>query len=354
MKKFKAIGLMSGSSRDGLDIALVEFSKGDNWSYELLEAATMPLKEWEEKLNISGKQPKEVLQDLDSSFGVFLGENVIEFCDKYSIRDLDCIASHGHTVFHYPEEGVTCQIGDGQTLADLSKSVVVNNLRQKDIDLGGNGAPIVPIADVHLFQAFKYCLNLGGIANISVKKEEVLAFDICPANQVLNHYAQLLGMEFDDRGSTAKKGTIDLALVAVLEQMSFFRKNYPKSLDNEYSKEIITCINNNGLNAESALATYTYFIAKEINKWIVSNDIEEQCLVTGGGAFNAHLINQLNAFDKVKFVVPDVETVSYKEAIAMAFIGVLRLENEVNCLKSVTGASADSSAGSIYYPKFEL
>ncbi len=365
-KSYFAIGLMSGSSLDGLDITYCKYTKDvssegqANWTFELLHAKTTALKHWELQLAHMADYSEAELGKLSKDFAVYMVEELNHFLLEYKIKQLDLVSSHGHTISHHPEIGKTCQIGDGQTMADLLGQTVVNNLRQRDVDEGGQGAPIVPIGDKHLFGEYQFCLNIGGIANISIKLlNRLIAFDVCSANQVLNFYALQLGSPFDKDGEFARKGAINKGLLQKLNAFEYYQKVYPKSLDNSYSKKLIAKINSVEINPQNALATYTEHIAVQLAKCIetlkknlgLNFSKNTSLLVTGGGAFNSFLLERCQSYLSIRLHIPSAEIINYKEAIVMGFIGVLRLRKEVNVLASVTGANRDTSCGDIYNPK---
>jgi len=356
-KTYYTIGLMSGSSLDGLDLAYCSFTFTDSWSFDLIHCKRASLGVWENKLHSAVDLSKDDLNDLSILFAHYLAQEVQEFIQENQIKNIDAVVSHGHTIFHNPDKGVTCQIGDGQTLANQLDLKVINNLRQADIDAGGQGAPIVPIGDLHLFKDYTICLNLGGIANLSIKtKDGIVAFDVCTTNQVLNHYAHQKGFPYDDKGKMARKGKVNLSLLNKLNSLAYYQKMGPKSLDNGMAKLLIMEIDNSETKLENALATYVdhiaYLIGKDIaniaNEYRMVLSEEVQLFVTGGGAFNTYLVARIQAYTKLKVVVPEEELVNYKEAIVMAFIGVLKLKNEVNVLASVTGANHDTSCGEVF------
>lgn len=356
-KTYYIIGLMSGSSLDGLDLAYCAFKYTDSWTFNLIHCKNAPLGLWEAKLREAVHLNEEELDCLSVQFATYLAKEVQDFIQENHIDKIDAVVSHGHTIYHYPEKGITCQIGDGQTLAKLLELRIINNLRQADMDAGGQGAPIVPIGDLLLFPSYQFCLNLGGIANISMKtKKGILAFDICTANQVLNHYAEQAGFPYDNEGQMARKGKVNKSLLTALNSLDFYQKIGPKSLDNGMAKLLINQINDKQGNIEMALATYVEHIAVQIAKAVNSIALGEglnlkpntQILLTGGGAFNSYLVERIQAHLNIKVLVPDDAIVSNKEAIVMAFIGVLKLRNEVNVLASVTGAKQDTSCGDIF------
>lgn len=349
---------MSGSSLDGLDIAYCAFSYADkSWRFTLLQKKTAPLGIWQEKLKEAIHQNDQDLELLGKEFATYLANEVLKFKEEFGVKRLDAVVSHGHTIYHRPKDGKTCQIGDGEILSTLTASPVINNLRQKDIDAGGQGAPIVPIGDLHLFKEYNYCLNLGGIANVSVKTPEgILAFDICAVNQVLNFYANGLGKDYDDQGAFARSGELNSRLLKLLNKQVFYRKVYPKSLDNSFSKGLIELINREEKDVKNALRTYTEHVADQIfyalklvaKDYSLTLNEEEVLLITGGGAFNEFLIERMQAKLKLCIHIPDSDIINYKEAIIMAFIGLLKLRNEVNVLASVTGAKKDTVCGDYY------
>jgi anhydro-N-acetylmuramic acid kinase len=347
MTSYSAIGLMSGTSLDGLDICYVKFSKSENWNFEILAAETISYEEnWKLKLQNTPQLSAEDLLALDKEFGFFLGEKTQEFILKQNISELDVIASHGHTVFHQPHRKFTLQIGDGRAIKIITNKTVVYDFRSQDVLMGGNGAPLVPIGDELLFSEFDACLNLGGFSNISLKKnEERIAFDISPVNVVLNFFAEKLGKNYDENGDFAKNGNINLAILEQLNALNFYKKQHPKSLGIEFvNAEIFPLLNNE--TPENVLATFTEHIAIQISKVFNENQLKK-VLVTGGGAFNAYLIEKLNEKTTSEIIIPDEKIINFKEALIFALMGVLRMNNEVNVLCSATGSSANHSSGII-------
>lgn len=347
--EYYVIGLMSGSSLDGLDIAYVKFTLDKKWNFELLSSKTADLGLWQNKLREATSLSEKDLAILSKEFAIYLAKEVEIFIQEHDILKLDLVASHGHTIYHYPHKGITCQIGDGEALSSLLGYPVVSNLRQADIDAGGQGAPIVPIGDLLLFSDYKYCLNLGGIANISSKLEGgITAYDICSANQVLNHFAKQLALPFDEGGKLAKSGQVSHRLLTALNEMAYYKLSPPKSLDNAFTLEVLKVIEPFELAFHDILATYTDHIAIQVEKTLQGLTNNSKVLVTGGGAFNTYLVERIAALGGVVVEVPKDDIVNYKEAIVMGFIGVLRSRNEVNVLASVTGAAYNTSCGEIH------
>lgn len=350
MKTYSAIGIMSGSSLDGLDLVLSKFEKGDNWSFKVLKATTYPFpEEWRLKLISLPSKSSIEINKADIEFGQFIGEKMNEFLQDIDLKP-DLIASHGHTIFHEPEKGYTLQIGDGQTIANYTGITTINDFRSKDIELGGQGAPLVPIGDVLLFSEYDFCLNFGGIANISFDKNgKRLAFDICAANQLLNHLSLQLGAPYDKGGGFAQLGKLDVLLFNNLNNDPYFLIESPKSLSNQYVQTaFVDMLDTSNISVEDKLYTVVKHIAYQVNE-AIKTQAGSKILVTGGGAHNRFLVDALTMETNKEIIVPSKVIVDFKEALIFAFIGVLKSCNEVNCLSSATGASQDSSSGIIYH-----
>ena len=344
------IGLMSGTSLDGLDMVCCDFSmENERWSYQVKAAKDLPYTpEQHEVLSNAFFFNERKIMLLDDAFGQFLGNSVVDFILENDLNPA-IIASHGHTIFHQPENKKTLQIGSGRRIADLTKITTINNFRQVDVLKGGQGAPLVPIGDMLLFGDYEVCLNIGGICNISYQiNEERLACDVAPANMVLNALAAKMGLPFDQDGGLASGGRLDPVLLSQLNQLDYYALNPPKSLAREWVEgHIMPILENSDLTLNDQLATFCEHIALQIA--LSTEHLKSgKMLVTGGGAFNTYLINRIRDYSIHRIVIPNPETVRMKEAIVFAFIGLLRWRNEINCLKSVTGADSDSSAGDIY------
>lgn len=342
------IGLMSGTSVDGLDICYVSFDNHDPSKYEIIDCETI---DYDDNLKTKLKNVIEMdndqIKQIDKEFGEFIGLNVLKFIKKNTLYKADLISSHGHTVFHEPKFNKTLQIGNGEIINKITKIKTVNNFREQDIQLGGQGAPLVPIGDKLLFDDYKYCLNLGGFTNISVKDSRTIyAYDICPLNTVLNHYANKLGYECDLGGKLSKKGVINIDLFNELNDLDYYKKSYPKSLGLEFVIENIFPITEKyKIKEVDILATYIEHASFQIKRNI---DNGSKVLLTGGGTFNNNLIKTLNHDSKINFIVPDKTIINYKESLIFALLGYLKINGKVNCLRSVTGASNDHSSGDIY------
>lgn len=342
---------MSGSSLDGIDLALVHFTSDDgHYTYNIIEAETLPYPElWQQRLANAFLSEPEDLGPLDKEYGAYLGERISEFIKRHDIKP-DFVASHGHTIFHKPEQRYTLQIGDGKALADACGVLTVNDFRTEDVTKGGQGAPLVPIGDKLLFSDYDICLNIGGIANLSYELNgQRIAYDICIANQALNYLAQRQGRHYDKDGLLARHGRVSDTLLQALDDNDYFRLAPPKSLGREFFE---SCQRHllESYPTEDALATFTEHIARQTAR-CVAHLPQGNILVTGGGAHNLFLIERLQHHTPHQVVVPDRQTVDYKEALIFALLGLLRLEGHTNVLRSVTGASSDSCSGQIWKPK---
>ncbi|MFN9710799.1 MAG: anhydro-N-acetylmuramic acid kinase [Bacteroidota bacterium] len=354
---YKAIGMMSGSSLDGIDLAYVIFdTKGQQWQYEIQCTACIPYTdEWKQKLSkASALSAVEYLQ-LHIDYGKYIGSVIQQFIEKNALDyKVQMIASHGHTVFHNPDKGMTHQLGEGAAIAAITGIPVISDLRTMDLAFGGQGAPLVPLGEKKLFPDFSLFLNIGGIANISVHQEETVGFDVCPANSILNSLAARAGADFDDKGRMASRGNIDPHLLMQLNQLNYYEQPYPKSLSNQFGKNIIMpLILQQSISNDDLLCTYTEHIAMQISKSckrIIKNNSESlQMMVTGGGAYNDYLITRIqHHLPEIQIHLAASEIIEYKEALIMALLGVLRWREEPTVLRSVTGANRESIGGAVW------
>ena len=341
---------MSGTSLDGVDIACCTFDNDENrWRYRIEYAETIPYSTQWKKL-LAGVESGSALDlaTTDTGYGQLLGRLTREFISKYSIQP-DFIASHGHTIFHQPENQLTYQIGNGAAIAAETGLPVVCDFRSHDVALGGQGAPLVPIGDKLLFGDAGFCLNIGGFANISFDKDgSRIAYDVCPANIVLNHLAGLAGQEYDADGRMAAAGNVITPLLETLNNLPYYGIAFPKSLGKEWViAQIHPLLEGSGYHVNDLLATFCEHIAIQVAKAAKSGK-DTKLFITGGGAFNGYLTGRIRHHAVPDVVIPDPLTVNFKEALIFAFLGVLRMRNEVNSLRSVTGAIKDSSGGAIY------
>lgn len=353
LSKYKVIGLMSGTSLDGLDIVCCEFSeKNKKWSFRLKASETVKYTtRWRNRLGKAHLLSGEDLQLLHNEFGFFIGRACNDFIKKNNLKGIHFISSHGHTVFHQPDKKFTFQLGNGFAIHGIAQLPVVNDFRTLDVINGGQGAPLVPIGDQLLFSQYDICLNLGGIANLSmITKGKRIAYDICFVNMGLNHLAKNLNKEFDNGGIQASKGNIDGKVLKQLEaQYTRWREGRPSLGREGFEKHIQPILDNESVSTQNRLRSFVESIALEISNSIPTNFRANKLLATGGGALNHFLIKTIKEKLKgrIEVIVPDLAIINYKEAIVFGFLGVLRTRNEINVLKSVTGAKADSSSGTM-------
>lgn len=337
---------MSGSSLDGIDLAFATIQA--NYEYDWLSSAFFPYDEsLREQLASSHDLAASDLFALDVQVGAFFADKIARFLSKCD-QKADLICLHGHTVFHQPQNGFSLQIGQAEVVSARLGLPVISDLRNADIAYGGQGAPIVPIAEKHLMKEHNCFLNIGGIANLSVHTDDqVFAWDVCAANQALNYLASLEDHAYDHNGELAAQGQVDQLLLTQLNDIAYFDQQPPKSLDNAFFREQIRpVLMNSKLPIVDQLATLCRHIAMQIDRSL-DQYLCKKMLVTGGGAKNQFLMAEIAAISGIEICIPEERLVDYKEALAMAFFGALRWWNRPNCLASVTGASQDSCGGRI-------
>ncbi len=355
---YKVLGLMSGTSLDGLDMAYCRiWEERNGWKFTIDQTKELPYSdEMREYLKNAIHLSEKDHDQLHKDFGKWLGEQAKAFIEESGI-EVDFIASHGHTSHHRPEDGVTFQLGDGQLLANASGKQVVCDFRTKDVGLGGQGAPLVPIGDRLLFHEYDFCLNLGGISNISFEKDgERIAYDVGMANMPLNYITHKIGLDFDQNGALARSGKLDEALLKKLNNLDYYHLPYPKSTGYEWFTGKVVPLTEASESPEADLLhTFIHHnceqIAAQVHKYTTPS--KSKLLVTGGGALNLFFMDilQEKLGSKVEVIIPNTTLVSYKEALVFAFMGVLRLKGTTNVLKSVTGARKDSCSGEVYFPE---
>jgi anhydro-N-acetylmuramic acid kinase len=359
--QYNVIGLMSGSSLDGLDIAFVHFEEtAGKWGFEIQESGCIPYSaEWKKNLSDPGRLSAKDYLILHAKYGSYLGNCVNDFLEEKNMAyRVQLIASHGHTAFHFPSGRMTAQLGDGAAIAAITGVRTITDFRSVDIALGGQGAPIVPIGEKMLFPEYEYFLNIGGIANLSAGFDSFIGFDVCPANRILNILATKTEKGFDENGSLASKGNPNEKLLTLLNENVYYQRPYPKSLSNEFGlNEILPIILRENLSMQDALRTYVEHIVTQVSKCLVQINnrttikSNRRLLITGGGAHNGFLIDRLR--DKlnptgIEIVIPSKNIIDYKEALIIALMGALRWREDINVLHTVTGASKDSINGAVW------
>tara|TARA_R110000765_G_scaffold223964_1_gene328066 strand:- start:1838 stop:2914 length:1077 start_codon:yes stop_codon:yes gene_type:complete len=357
MKVYKIIGLMSGTSLDGLDLAYCHiWEKNGSWEFDIITTKSVSydaemLSSLKDAISLSA----EKLIELHNTYGTWLGEQALLFIEENKL-DVHYIASHGHTTHHRPEMGLTFQVGSGQHLANTSGHKVICDFRTNDLALGGQGAPLVPIGDRIFFNEYDFCLNLGGISNISFDvKGKRIAYDIGLANMILNYITRKIKLEYDDDGKLARKGTINKKMLKRLNDLQYYLLPHPKSIGYEwFLDEVVPIVEETDDSIENLLHTSVHHICDKIAQQIKlnTNRKKQSLLVTGGGALNTFFIETLQQKlgETTNVMIPEKIIIEFKEALVFALMGVLRVEQQTNVLSSVTGAKKDSSSGVVYLP----
>ncbi len=357
MKQFKVLGLMSGTSLDGLDLCYCHITKDlDKWSFEIKETKSISYSnDMQSELKDSIYLKADELLQFHNTYGTWLGKEAKQFISEKKL-EVDFIASHGHTTHHQPENGLTFQIGSGQHLANESGCKVVCDFRTNDLALDGQGAPLVPIGDQLFFGEYDFCLNLGGISNISLEqKGKRIAYDIGLANMILNYITRKIDLAYDKGGELAAFGKINQNMLDRLNELKYYLLPHPKSIGYEwFVEEVVPIVDITDDSVENLLHTSIHHICEKVAQQVKLNNTKEESslFVTGGGALNHFLIKVLQEKlgESTKVVVPEKELIEFKEAVVFALMGALRMEQEINVLKSVTGAKRDSSSGVLYLP----
>lgn len=348
---FNVIGVMSGTSLDGIDLAYISFAKAEKWSFKIYYSQTISYsKKWIKKLENLTLLKSNELKQIDFEYTCYLAQVITEFINNNNLKNIDAICSHGHTALHQPENSYTYQIGNHPDLSKKLKQTIVCDFRVQDVKLGGQGAPLVPIGDQLLFQEYDYCINLGGFANVSLQENaNRIAFDVCPVNIVLNKYVKLLGHNYDDKGKIAMSGQINHELLDQLNHLSFYKKKHPKSLGLEWVEaHIFPLINSKKDTTENILRTFTEHVAIQISHILKSTE-KTSVLMTGGGVYNSFLIERIESLSAITLTIPSKELIEFKEALIFGFLGVLKLRGDNNCLASVTGAKKNHSSGVVFF-----
>ena len=342
---------MSGTSLDGLDIVYVNFKLEKHWKYEIINSKTYKYeKKWISFLDNISKEKIASIRKIDIDYTKLLSKYIIKFIDEFSINDVDFISSHGHTALHQPSNSITYQIGNLPILAKYINQKVVCDFRVQDIELGGQGAPLVPVGEEYLFPEYNTLINLGGFANITKRiKNNLIAYDICPINIVFNSLSRVMELEYDDKGNIASSGNLNKDLYNFLQILNYYKKDPPKSLGIEWVNDQIHSILKNfqDVPVKDLMNTFSNHFAFQIAKNIGDQD---KVLITGGGAYNDYLIDRIKKLTNSKITIPDSNIIEYKEALIFSFLGLLRVLEINNCYSSVTGAKKDHCSGKIFNP----
>jgi anhydro-N-acetylmuramic acid kinase len=352
MKDYYVIGLMSGTSIDGVDLVYVNFFFNKYWSFKILKFKTYDYdKDWQNILKNLIDKDQNSIKLIDKNYTKLLSKYILRFIEEFSIKKIDFVSSHGHTALHDPSNSITYQIGNLKELTNYIGLKVICDFRVEDIKLGGQGAPLVPVGEKYIFPEYDTLINIGGFANITIKSNNnLIAYDICPVNIVFNHLSNLINLKYDDKGKISSSGKINLELFNHLQSIDYYKQVSPKSLGVEWVKEVIIPIINNFLEipVEDLLNTFSKHFAFQIANNIKSSN---KTLITGGGAYNDYLIQNIIDLTESEIIIPSSEIIEYKEALIFGFLGVLKDLNINNCYSSVTGAIKDHCSGNIFIPK---
>ena len=352
MKNYYVIGLMSGTSIDGVDLVYANFFYDKHWSFKILKSKTYEYDmDWQNILKNLSDKDLDSIKLIDKNYTKLLSEYISSFIEEFSIKEIDFISSHGHTALHDPSNSITYQIGNLKELSDYIGLKVICDFRAQDVKLGGQGAPLVPVGEKYIFPEYDNLINLGGFANITIKSNNNLtAYDICPVNIVFNHLSNLRHLKYDDKGKIASSGKLNIELFDCLQSLDYYKQTSPKSLGVEWvNKNIFPLINSfSEIPLEDLLNTFSKHFASQIANNIKSTD---KTLITGGGAYNDYLIQNIMDLTESEIIIPNSEIIEYKEALIFSFLGVLKDLNINNCYSSVTGAIKDHSSGNIFIPK---
>ena len=342
---------MSGTSLDGLDIVYINFIQDKNWKYEIINSKTYKYeKKWISFLKNISKEKINSIIKIDKDYTKLLSKYILKFINEFSIKEIDFVSSHGHTALHQPSNILTYQIGNLPILAKYINQKVVCDFRVQDIELGGQGAPLVPVGEKYLFPEYNTLINLGGFANITKRiKNNLIAYDICPINIVFNYLSRAMELQYDDKGYIASTGKLNEDLYNSLQRLNYYKQDPPKSLGIEWvNDQIHSILNNfNNLPIKDLMNTFSNHFAFQISKNIIERD---QVLITGGGAYNDYLIDRIKNLTNSKITIPAPKIIEYKEALIFSFLGLLRVLEINNCYSSVTGAKKDHCSGKIYNP----
>jgi len=352
MKDYYVIGLMSGTSIDGVDLVYVRFSHNNSWSFKIINSKTYDYdNEWQYILKSLTTKDINSIKKIDKNYTKLLSKYILDFIKEFSVTAIDFVSSHGHTALHDPSNALTYQIGNLDELSNYLGLKVICDFRAQDVKLGGQGAPLVPVGESYLFPEYNTLINLGGFANITKKiNDNLIAYDVCPLNIVFNQLSSLIELKYDDKGKIALSGKINIELFNCLQSIEYYKLDPPKSLGVEWVSAIISPIINkfSEVPVEDLLHTFSNHFARQIVDNIKSTD---KVLITGGGAYNDYLIQKIRDLTKSIIIIPDSEIIEFKESLIFAFLGVLRNLNINNCYSSVTGAIKNHSSGNIIIPE---
>ena len=352
MKNYYVIGLMSGTSIDGVDLVYANFFYDKHWSFKILRSKTYEYDiDWQNILKNLADKDLDSIKLIDKNYTILLSEYILKFIGEFSIKQIDFISSHGHTALHDPSNSITYQIGNLKELSDYIGLKVICNFRVQDIKLAGQGAPLVPVGEKYIFPEYNTFINLGGFANITINSNNnLIAYDICPVNIVFYYLSNSKDLKYDHKGKIALSGKLNIEVFNCLQSLDYYKQVSPKSLGVEWVNQIIFPIINSfsEIPLEDLLNTFSKHFASQIASNIKS---AKKTLITGGGAYNDYLIQNIIDLTESEIIIPNSDIIEYKEALIFGFLGVLKDLNINNCYSSVTGAMKDHSSGNIFIPK---
>lgn len=350
----RAIGIMSGTSGDGIDIAYVSFDfSGNQVKWQLHHAATHPFSvTWKKQLSLLTDQTVPKLLAIDRAFGKLLGDSARQHWTQARLPSPDLIAAHGYSVYHSPKSGVSHQLGHGATLAGAAGVPAVVDFRAADLAYGGQGAPFAPMGDEVLFPGYQAYLNLGGIANIYFPRQQ-LGYDVTGCNLLLNALAAMAGQPYDLDGRLAAGGEVQDALLQQLMNWPYHQLSAPKSLHaGDVMAHLWPLLKDAPFTLADRLQTVAAWVGKSIGdagtkQGYASTD---RLLVTGGGTHHPDVVRQLTNTWPGEVVIPMKEWIDFKEAILFAYFGAMRWRGETFTRKELTGATQNTIGGAVYLP----
>ena len=378
-----AVGLMSGTSLDGVDAALVKIINKKHPTFEMIDFVSIPYPEDLKQKVLKNSIPSTSNIQEICSLNVELSNKYVDAVKKvlekahFDSNKLDFIANHGQTVWHNPNgmDGLassTLQLGDAATLSRAFNKLVIYDFRTLDMAYGGSGAPLIPMSEFLIFRNMeksRILLNIGGIGNITYLKKkceigDILAFDTGPGNMLIDGACiKLFNKPYDKNGEIGKSGIINEEIVEELMNDDYFKQIPPKSTGREkynncFLDTVIEKARLKNMNNADIVSTLSAFTARSIINQIethIPNFNDGELVVSGGGANNPYLLELLKKYKTKKYQIITGYDLGYnadaKEAIGFVVLGYLRIMNKASNVVSVTGATREVSLGSMVLPQ---
>ncbi len=382
-KVLYAVGLMSGTSLDGVDAALVKITNKKHQTFEMLDFVSVPYPEDLKQKVLKNSIPSTSNIQEICSLNVELSNKYVDAVKKvlekahFDVDKLDFIANHGQTVWHNPNEmdglaSSTLQLGDASTISRAFNKLVIYDFRTLDMAYGGSGAPLIPMSEFLIFRNMeksRILLNIGGIGNITYLKkkceiDDVLAFDTGPGNMLIDGACvKLFNKPYDENGEIGKSGIVNEEIVDELMMDDYFKQIPPKSTgrekyNNSFLDTVIEKARLKNMNNADIVSTLSAFTAHSIINQIethVSEFNDGELVVSGGGANNPYLLELLRKYKTKKYQIITGYDLGYnadaKEAVGFVVLGYLRIMNKASNVISVTGATREVSLGSMVLPQ---